>query len=66
MLDQKLPVPSNISLHAKEIYEEVMESLSGKTNPRTGKTYTGEERGRIAWSAVKKKYKKSGNRWVKK
>ncbi len=61
-----MPVPSNLPQHAKEIYEEVMESLSGKANPRTGRTYTGKDRGMIAWSAVKKKYKKIGNYWVKK
>lgn len=60
-----MPVPSNLP-HAKEIFEEVMESLSGKINPRTRQAYTGEARGRIAWSAVKKKYKKIGSRWVKK
>lgn len=43
-----------------------MESLEGKTNPRTGKEYTDEERGRIAWSAVKKEYKKVGKTWERK
>lgn len=43
-----MPVPQNLPEHAKEIYEKVMESLEGKTNPRTGKEYTDEERGKIA------------------
>ncbi len=61
-----MPVPRNLSPHAKEIFETVMESLRGKVNPRTSQVYTDEARGRIAWDAVKKKYKKVGNRWVKK
>lgn len=62
----RMPAPENLSAHAKEIYEKVMESLEGKTNPRTGKAYTDEERGRIAWSAVKKEYKKVGKTWQRK
>lgn len=61
-----MPVPRNLPPHAKEIFETVMESLRGKVNPRTGQVYTDEARGRIAWAAVKKKYRKVGTRWVKK
>lgn len=61
-----MPVPKNLPPHAKDIFEEVMESLDGKINPRTGQRYTGEARGRIAWAAVKKQYRKVGDRWVAK
>jgi len=62
----RLPVPTNLPPHAKEIFERVMDSLKGKTNPRTGKQYTDEERGKIAWAAVKKEYKKVGEKWERK
>lgn len=61
-----MPIPSNLSAHGKSIFERVMSSLKGKKNPRTGSAYTDEERGRIAWSAVKKIYKKKGEKWIKK
>ena len=51
---------------ARKIYEETSNSLRGKTNPRTGKVYTGSERGMISWTAVKRKYKKVGEKWVEK
>lgn len=52
--------------HAKDIYESAAEATKGKTNPRTGKPYTDEERGKIAWSAVKKAYKKTKDGWAAK
>lgn len=58
-----MPVPSNMPEHAKTVFEHTMEALKGKKNPRTGKSYTDEERGKIAWSAVKQKYKKKGEKW---
>jgi len=56
----------NLPSHAKEIFENVMKRSKGKTNPRTRKPYTDQERGKMAWSAVKKKYKKEDEKWVKK
>jgi len=58
-----MPIPENMPEHAKEIFERIMESLKGKTNPRTSKAYTDEERAKIAWNAVKRKYKKVGESW---
>lgn len=58
-----MPTLQNLPTHAKQIFEGVM-PLAGKVNPRTGRIYTDEERGRIVWSAVKKKYKKVGKHWV--
>jgi len=56
----------NLPAHAKEIYESTAEGLRGKTNPRTGKIFTDAERNMIAWNAVKQKYKKVNEKWVKK
>jgi len=61
-----MPVPKNLPSHAQHIFEEVMDSLKSKTNPRTGKSYTDEERAQIAWGAVKKKYRKVADKWVTK
>jgi cation transport regulator ChaB len=58
-----MPVPSNLPKAGQHIFERVMNSLKGKTNPRTEKPYTDEERGRIAWSAVKRKYTKKDDGW---
>ena len=58
-----MPVPSNLPEGGKKIFESVMQSLKGKTNKRTGKPYTDEERGKIAWSAVKNKYAKKADGW---
>ncbi len=55
----------NLPAHAKDIYESTAKGLKGRKNPRTGKPYTDEERGKIAWSAVKRKYGKSGEKWKK-
>jgi hypothetical protein len=58
-----MPVPRSLPLKARRTFEKVIESNRGRTNPRTGKAYTGEQRGRIAWAAVKKNYKKVGEKW---
>ena len=58
-----MPVPTNMPSHAKTIFEHTMEALKGKTNKRTGKPYTDEERAKIAWNAVKNKYKRKAEGW---
>ena len=58
-----MPIPGNLPKEGQDIFESVMSSLKGKTNPRTNKPYTDEERGMIAWSAVKKKFHKKGEDW---
>lgn len=50
---------------ARKIYEEISNRLKGKINPRTGKIYTGAERGMISWAAVKRKFKRTDRgKWV--
>ena len=44
--------------HAREIFEKVMKATEGK--------YSDERRGKIAWAAVKKAYKKTKDGWVAK
>jgi len=58
-----MPVPGNLPSVGQHLFERVMSSLKGKTNPRTKKPYTDEERAKIAWSAVKNKYKKKADGW---
>jgi len=62
-----MPVSSIEGLPAKarETFESVMDALKGKRNPRTGKTYSDEERGMISWAAVKRKFHKGADgKWV--
>ncbi|HEU04798.1 MAG TPA: hypothetical protein ENH95_06795 [Nitrosopumilus sp.] len=61
-----MPVASIQGLpdRAKNIFESTMRSLKGKMNPRTGRIFTDEERGQIAWSAVKRKFRMQGGVWV--
>jgi len=61
-----MPIPENMPKAAQDIFESTMQSLKGKTNKRTNKPYTDEERARIAWSAVKQKYHKKGDKWESK
>jgi len=58
-----MPVPENLPEGGKKIFESTMEALKGKTNPRTKKPYTDEERAKIAWSAVKRKYTRKAEGW---
>ncbi|HEX9798142.1 MAG TPA: ChaB family protein [Anaerolineales bacterium] len=52
-------VKDNLPDHAQEIYKEAFNSASEQ--------YEDESTAhRVAWSAVKKSYKKKGDRWVRK
>lgn len=52
-------VKDNLPKRAQEIYKEAFNSAMDQ--------YGEEETAhKVAWSAVKKKYKKEGDRWVKK
>jgi cation transport regulator len=60
----------SLPVHAQEIYKEAHASaLQQYQNPekrRGGKRESAEEVAhKVAWSAVKKKYKKEGTEWVK-
>ena len=57
--------------HAQHIYEQVhanaIEQYQKPEKRRGGETQSAEEVAhKAAWAAVKKKYRKNGNKWVKK
>ncbi|MFC4076134.1 ChaB family protein [Salinithrix halophila] len=68
---QDLPkqVRDNLPKHAQEIYKEAFnnawEEYADPTD-RRGDASREETAHRVAWSAVKEKYKKEGDRWVSK
>ena len=52
-------VKNNLPKHAQEIFKEAFNSAE--------KQYNDEERAfKVAWAAVKKKYTKKNDKWVKK
>lgn len=62
-------VKGHLPPHAQEIYQNAFNSAWGEyKNPE--KRYEGssqeETAHRVAWAAVKQKYEKKGNKWVKK
>ncbi len=52
-------VKDNLPSHAQEIYKEAYNSASQQYDDEATAH-------KVAWSAVKKEYKKEGDRWVKK
>jgi len=68
---RELPAPVRNSLpkHGQEIYKEAYNSAwkqYDKPGERRGDASREETAHRVAWAAVKKVYKKSGDRWVRK
>lgn len=68
---QELPdsVKDNLPKHAQDIYKEAYNSAWDQyANPedRRGDASQEETAHRVAWSAVKEKYEKRDDRWVKK
>lgn len=66
-----LPDSVNNSLpkHAQEIYQEAYNSAWDEykdPSDRRGNSSREETAHRVAWSAVKKKYRKEDDKWVKK
>lgn len=63
-------VKNNLPEHAQEIYQEVYENAQEYYKTRSRRDDPNEPLDRVAakvaWSAIKKKYKKSGDRWVRK
>ena len=62
-------VKDNLPKHAREIYKEAYNSAWQEyKNPsdRKGDATREETAHRVAWAAVKQKYKKENDRWVKK
>ncbi len=62
-------VKKSLPEHAREIYRDAFNhAWDGYSDPakRRGGTSQEETAHRVAWAAVKKRYKKDGARWVKK
>ena len=62
-------VKDNLPKHAQEIYKEAYNSAwdtYSDPDDRRDDASREETAHRVAWSAVKKKYEKDGDRWVKK
>lgn len=62
-------VRDNLPRHAQEIYKEAYNSAWEEykdPGDRQGDASREETSHRVAWSAVKNKYKKKGDKWVKK
>lgn len=68
---EELPkgVQKNLPAHARKIYKEAFNNAYDEyKNPDARRRNAGREEvaRRVAWSAVKKKYEKLGDTWVKK
>ncbi len=62
-------VKDNLPAHAQEIYKEAFNSAWNQYDTpqeRRGDSSREETAHKVAWSAVKKEYKKANGRWVKK
>ncbi len=62
-------VQDNLPKHAREIYKEAYNSAWDeykRPEDRQGDASREETSHRVAWAAVKEKYKKENGRWVKK
>lgn len=62
-------VKNNLPKHGQEIYKEAYNSAWDEyKNPRVRQDNSSREETahKVAWSAVKKKYKKEGEKWVAK
>jgi cation transport regulator len=63
------PVKKNLPKYAQKIYLEAYNSAwkqYAKPKDRRGDDTREETAHKVAWSAVKKKYKKKGDKWVRK
>jgi cation transport regulator len=62
-------VKDNLPGHAQEIYKEAYNSAWDEyadAEDRRGDASREETAHRVAWAAVKKKYEKQGDKWVRK
>ncbi|HEY7712295.1 MAG TPA: ChaB family protein [Candidatus Entotheonella sp.] len=62
-------VKDHLPKHAQEIYQEAYNSAweqYADPDKRRGDASREEVSHKVAWSAVKKQYKKKGDRWVRK
>jgi cation transport regulator len=61
-------VKNNLPKHAQEIYFEAYNNAFeqyAKAEKRRDDSTREETAHKVAWAAVKKKYKKEGNKWVR-
>jgi cation transport regulator len=62
-------IRGNLPKHAQEIYKEAYNSAWDEyadPSDRRGDASREETAHKVAWAAVKQKYEKQGDRWVKK
>lgn len=62
-------VKNSLPKHGQEIYKEAYNNAWDEysdSEDRKGEASQEETAHKVAWSAVKEKYKKSGDQWVKK
>jgi len=65
-------VKNNVPQEGQEIYKEAYNSAwdqydkPSKPSKRSGDSSREETAHKVAWSAVKEKYKKEGDKWVRK
>lgn len=62
-------VKNNLPKHAQDIYREAFNKASGEykdPKKRRGNASQEEVSHKVAWSAVKAKYTKNGDKWVSK
>lgn len=62
-------VRNNLPKHGQEIYKEAYNNAweeYADPKDRKGNASQEETAHKVAWSAVKKKYRKEGDKWVKK
>lgn len=62
-------VKGSLPAHAQDIYQEAYNSAweeYADPRKRRGDTSREETAHKVAWSAVKEKYEKQGDKWVKK
>ncbi|MES2195705.1 MAG: ChaB family protein [Pseudomonadota bacterium] len=61
--DLSPPVRSHLPLHAQEIYRAAFNHAWTEYESR-GSEQREQIAHRVAWAAVKRKYRKSGDRWI--
>jgi cation transport regulator len=61
--DLPAPVQSHLPLHAQEIYLSAFNNAWTEYENR-GPALRESTSHRVAWAAVKRKYRKSGERWI--
>lgn len=61
--DLPVPIQAHLPLHAQEIYRGALNSAWTQYADRSPEQRESTAH-RVAWAAVKRKYEKSGDRWI--